>query len=64
MVLRNVSRLFTGHHGPLDGVLETAPLAVAEERLQISGAPVLGTIIIYLLDPFKRSIPLYRQAVI
>lgn len=54
-MVRVVSRLSTGGYGALDGLLEAPPLAVAKERLQVTGAPVLCAVLIGLLEILKGS---------
>src|SRR5690606_23613304 len=50
MVTRLIARLFASVHGPLDDLLEAPPLVVAEQRLQVAGAPVFGTVLVHLFQ--------------
>jgi len=52
MVGRLVAGFFARNHRALDGVLKTAPLAVAEHGLNLSGIPIFCAM---LLKCFKAS---------
>jgi hypothetical protein len=41
-----ISRLFTGCYRPFNRLLEVPPLAVAEQRLQVTSAPVFGAMLV------------------
>jgi len=46
VMLRAVARGFARSHGAFDRVFKAAPLAVAQQRLQVAGAPVFGTMLV------------------
>ena len=46
VMLRAIARGFARSHGAFDRVFKAAPLAVAQQRLQVAGAPVFGTMLV------------------
>ena len=50
MIGTNISHFVTRRYGALDGLLEAPPLAVAEQRVQVAGAPVFGAVLVGLLE--------------
>lgn len=48
MIGRFVTRLLARGYGALDRLLEAPPLAVAQKRLQVAGAPVLRAVLVDL----------------
>ena len=51
----------TAYTVTFDGLLKTAPLRIAEQGLQIAGAPVFGAVLVGELEFFKRLLSVYRQ---
>ena len=50
MVVRIISGFPTRRYGALDSLFKAPPLAVAEQRLQVAGAPVFGGVLVGLLE--------------
>ena len=53
MVVRFVPRLFASLLCPLDRLLEASPLVIAQQRLQLSRAPVFSAVLVHLFQCFK-----------
>ena len=53
MVVGVVARLLTRAYGALNGILEPAPLAIAQQGLQIAGALIFGAELVGQLEVFE-----------
>jgi hypothetical protein len=54
MVIAVVPRLLASGHGFLDGPVEVPPLVVAEQWLDLAGAPVFGPVLVHPLRVLER----------
>jgi len=48
-----VTGFFTRSYGSLYGILETAPLVIAQVRLKVAGGPILRAVLIDVHQVFK-----------
>ena len=55
MVARLVTRLLARGYGFPGGVLESPPLGLSQERLKVTGTPILGPVVVGLLRAVLRS---------
>ena len=60
---RVVTRLLARGYGFLDGVLETAPVVIAQERLEVAGTPILGSKVVGLLEALEARGSYFGQVV-
>ena len=59
-----VTRLFARGYGLLNGILEASPVIVAQERLEVAGAPVFGTVVVGLFEALETCGPCLGQMVV
>lgn len=54
VMLRGISGFLARSYRPLNGLLETAPLRVTKQGLQVACAPVFGAVFVVLHQLFER----------